>query len=207
MTDSPQATVIYDFNPNNLPPEYLRAVGLVAMASAQTEHVIEEFIGALIGSDNVETLALATHMSGPLKDHVARALIELNATTASVVDAVDDLLDEIEAALKKRNIIVRSPLIRHPDTGAVLSYRLKARGSLQLGLVPISVAEIEQDAALIYEAGMALLQFMIFRGLMPPTRQHAIREPLDRSKKARAARKSPPVEEDHGAVGSQGPNA
>lgn len=198
MTDSnnPDAaetqnpSVIYDFDPRNLPPEFLRAVGLVAMASAQTEHVVETFIGCLAGVDNLETLAITAHMGGPLKDHVAGALIELNAVTAAIVDDVDDLLEAIEAALKKRNTLVHSPLMRHPDTGQVFSWRLKARGSLQLGLVPITVAEIEEDAAEIYEAGMALMQFQIDNRIMPRERRHPIREPLDRSKAARAARRA-----------------
>lgn len=129
MTDShnpvaaatPQPGVVFDFDPRKLPPEYLQAVGLVAMASAQTETIVGDLIGALGGCDDIETLALVAHMAGPLKDHVARALIELNAVTAAVVDDVDDLLDDIGAALAKRNTLVHSPLIRNPDTGEILS--------------------------------------------------------------------------------------
>lgn len=183
--------MIYDFDPRNLPPEYLRAVGLVAMASAQTESIMQDFIGALVGADNIETMALTTHMAGPLKDHVARAMIELNASAAAVVDDVDDLFDAIEGALGKRNTIVHNPLIRNPETGEILSHRFKARGSLQLELRPITVAEIEEDAALIYEAGVSLMQYMILRGIAPAIRQRPLRVPLDRSKKARAERRNP----------------
>jgi hypothetical protein len=128
----PEPTVIYDFDPNNIPPDYLQAVGLVAMCSADAESSMQDFISCLINIDSVEGLALTTHMPQPLKDHVARALIELNAVSIEILDQVDDLLDAVEEAMARRNVIVHNQLIRHPDTGQVLSHRLKARGSLQL---------------------------------------------------------------------------
>lgn len=182
-------SVVYDFDPRNIPPEYLQAVGLVAMASAQTESIMQDLIGGLLGIDNIEAMALSAHMAAPLKDKIARALIELNARTAEYVDLVDDLLDAVNEALARRNVIVHNPLIRHPDTGEILSHRLKARGSLQLELRPITVEEIQQDAALIYEVGVAVLQFMAFYGLRLAERTRAIFEPLNRSKKARAERR------------------
>jgi hypothetical protein len=185
----PEPSVIYDFDPNNLPPEYLQAIGLVAMASAQTESVIGDFIAALLGIDAIETLALTTHMVGPLKDHVVRALTELNAVSVEIVDQIDDLMDAINEAMNRRNVIVHNALIMHPTTGEILSHRLKARGSLQLELRPVSVEEIKQDASLIYEVGMALMGFMMAYGLGPRERKHAPRQPLDRSKKARAKRR------------------
>ena len=162
---------------------------LVAMASAQTENIIQDFIGVLLHIDAVETLALTTHMTGPLKDHVVRALTELNAATAEVVDEIDDLMDAIKEAMARRNTIVHNPLIMHPDTGEILSHRIKARGSLQLKLQPVSVAEIEKDASLIYEVGMDLMRFMMKHALGPKQRNIPLREPLDRSKEARAKRR------------------
>jgi hypothetical protein len=182
--------VIYDFDPNNLPPDYLQAIGLVAMAAAQTESLIGDFIGTLLGIDGIETLALTTHMNGPLKDHVVRALAELNAVSIEIIDQIDDLMDAIGDAMSRRNIIVHNPLIIHPDTGEILSHRLKARGSLQLELRPISVEEIKQDAGLIYEVGMDLVAFMMFYNLAPKNRPLPPRMPFDRSKKARAKRRN-----------------
>jgi hypothetical protein len=184
-----EPSVIYDFDPHNLPPELLRAIGLVTAAAAQTESIVQQFIGALLGIDEVEVIALTAHMSAPLKDHVARALIELNAVSADVVDLVDELLDDIEEAAEKRNVVVHNALARHPDTGEVFSVREKARGSLQVSLQPVSVKEVEKDAAAIYEVGMNLMRFMLAYGLKPADRTRPIRAPLDRRKKARQARK------------------
>jgi hypothetical protein len=188
-TRASEPAVIYDFDPHSLPPEYLQAVGLVAMASAQTESVMQDFIGALLNIDAIEALALTTHMAGPLKDHVARALIELNAIALDVVDEIDDLLDDIKDAMDRRNVIVHNELITHPTTGEIISHRLKARGSLQLELRPISVEEIQQDARLIYEVGMNLVRWMDAHNVGPRQRTRPPREPINRTKKARAKRR------------------
>ena len=186
MTDAPG--IIYDFDPRSLPPDVLQAIGRMALCSAQTESVVQSFIGAVLQIDNIETIALTAHMSAPLKDHVARALIELNAVSADVVDTVDELLDAISAAAEKRNVVVHNSIVRHPETGELFSYRESARGSLQVSLQPVRVEEIEKDATLIYEAGMDLARFMILHGLVAPDRTRPIRVPLNRRKKARQER-------------------
>lgn len=187
---SAEPSVVYDFDPRNLPPALLRAVGLVTAAAAQTEHVMQEFIGGLLGIDSIEAISLTTHMAGPLKDQVARSLIELNAANSCAVDAVDDLLDAIKSATDKRNILVHNALARHPDTGEVFSIRYQSRGSLQLSMQRVDVEQIEKDAALIYEVGMNLMQFMITFEITPKDRTRTIHATLNRGKKARAERKS-----------------
>ncbi len=188
-----EPAVIYDFDPHNLPEDLLRAIGLVTAAAAQTESIVQQFIGTLLGVDQAETIALTAHMSAPLKSHVAKALIELNGVSAGVVDMVDDLFEAIEAAADKRNVVVHNSLARHPETGEVFSVREKARGSLQVELQPVRVDEIERDATVIYEAGMDLMRFMLAYNLTPTPRTRPIRAPLDRRKKARRARKAPTV--------------
>jgi hypothetical protein len=185
----PEPTIIYDFDPRNLPPEYLQAIGLVVAASSQTESVMQHFIGALLGIDNADTLALATHMTAPLKDHVLRSLVELKTDRADVVDDVDDLLDEVERVLALRNSIVHNSFAIHPETGEVLSYRQKARGSLQIDLIPIPVHEIQETGALVYEAGIKIVEFMIRYGLEARVRTKPLMVPLNRKKKARAERR------------------
>jgi hypothetical protein len=179
---------IYDFNPNNLPPEYLRAIGLVTSVSSQTESILKDFIGALLRIDNIQTLALCTHMNIPLKNDIIRTLAELEAPTVNEIDKIDDLLDAVKDALEKRNVIVHNAFMIHPDTKEIFSHRLKARGSFQLELKPVSAKEIEEDAALIYKAGMDIMNFMISRKLSPSLRGRPLRESPNRSKKARASR-------------------
>lgn len=187
MSHEPE--IIFDFDPRNLPPELLQAIGLVVSASSQTETVVQDFIGGVLGIDNINTRALTAHMSAPLKDHVARALMELHAVHVADLDAVDDLLDAINDAFSRRNQIVHNAFLRNSATGEILSYRESARGSLVGRLEPVLVEKIVEDAALIYEAGMDLMRFMIARNLLPPMRRRPLMATINRKPKARANRR------------------
>lgn len=182
--------VIYDFDPRNLPAEYLSAIGLMVAASAQTEGTVRDVVGALLGIDNADTPALTTHINAPTLDHIVRALVELHAPSADDVDALDDLMDEIAEAWKLRNIVVHNPLCVHPETKEVLSFRLKARGSLRLELVPVKAEDITAGALRVHDAGLRLMTYMMERGIGPRPREQPLRETLDRSKKARTARRA-----------------
>ena len=188
--DPERELVVYDFDPRNLPPEYLQAIGLVVAASAQTESTMQDFIGALLGIDNIDTLAVTTHMAAPLKDHVARTLAELKAPHLKDLDEIDDLLDAVNGAIEKRNIVAHNAFAIHPETKEIFSHRLKARGSLQLDFRPIAVEEIKDTAAQVYDAGMNLMNFMMTKGLGSNFRTTPLREPITRSKKARAERRA-----------------
>lgn len=187
-----QEPVIYDFNPNNLPPDLLRAVGLVVAASAQTESIVQELIGALLGIDNIQTRALTAHLSAPLRDHIVRSLAELTAPSVSELDAIDDLMDRANRAAEKRNVIVHNAFTRDPRSGEIMSWREKARGSLEISLSPVSVEEMERTADEIYEVGMDVMRFMVNRGLGPTERTKPLFERIDRRPKARAGRRSRP---------------
>ncbi|MCM2343490.1 MAG: hypothetical protein NDJ24_02925 [Alphaproteobacteria bacterium] len=180
--------VVYDFDPHNLPPEYLRAIGLVVASSAQTEHVLQDFIGALLGIDNIQTVALTSQMSFPLKNDIIGALAELDAPNINELDKIDDLLEAASKAMDKRNIVAHNNFMRNPDTGQVYSHRLRAKGSIKLDLKPISVVEIQQIAEEIYKAGMDIMSFMISRKLESRVRTAPMRETINRGKRAREER-------------------
>lgn len=182
--------VIYDFDPHKLPKEYLEAIGLMVAAASQTEDIVGQFIGGLLGIDNLQSVALTTHMSGPIRDHIARALAEIEAPTEDVVHEIDEILDSINVAMEKRNTLVHNALGRHPVTNEVVSLRIKARGSLQAQLTPISVEGIREDATLLCNAGLKLMWFMSRRSVRPTIRNTPKRAPLKRGKKARAERRN-----------------
>lgn len=194
MTDKPSAEisekfVVYDFDPNNLPVEYLAAIGLVISCASQTEHIVRDFIGARLGIDNAETIALGAHMSMPMKNDIVRSLVELNAPHASEVDEVDDILDRIQEAMSRRNAVAHNDFAIHPDTGEIFSMREKARGSLQVELKPIPLNELQEIAGEVYQAGMALQNYMMTRRMGPRFREGPIREPLNRKKAERVKRR------------------
>ncbi len=180
---------IYDFDPNNLPPEYLAAIGLVVASASQTDHVMRDFIGSYLGIDLAETIALGAHMSTHMKDDIIRALIELNAPSASEVDELDDILDRIRDATAQRNMVAHNAFARDPETGKIFAMRERARGSLQVELNHIEVGEIIDIAREVYASGIALMDYMIQKGIEPRARKKPLREPLNRGKKARQARR------------------
>ena len=186
---------VYDFDPNNLPPDYLAAIGLVVASASQTDHIMRDFIGSYLGVDIAESLALGAHMSTPMKDDIIRALVELNALCASDVDDLDDILDRVREATARRNAVAHNAFARHPETGQVFSLRERARGSLQVDMKPIQAAELNLIAAEVYASGTALMEYMMVRGIGLRNREQPIREPLNRGRKARQARRH-----EHGSV-------
>jgi hypothetical protein len=181
--------VVFEFDPHKLPNDYLKAIGLVIVAANETESVLREFIGALLGIDNIESVALCTQMPFSLKNQIARALNELKASSASELDSLDDILDRIDQAMDRRNAIAHSSFPIHPDTGQVFRFKEKARGALSADLIEVSAEEIAEIAKEIHEAGLALISFMIERNLGPRHRQEPLREPISRKKAARQKRR------------------
>jgi hypothetical protein len=177
--------IVYDYNPNSIPPDYLAAIGLVTACSAQTEHIVEMLIGTLLGIDAEYQVAVTTHMTAPLRDGVVRAVAEIRIDDLDALDRLDILLDQVQTAIDKRNAIVHRRLTRHPTTGEVFAVKTSARGSVRSDLVPMPIDEIKSDALFIYDAGIALLQFMVSMGFEP-------RFPPDRPRahKLKAARKA-----------------
>ena len=182
--------IIYDFDPQNLPDDYLRAIGLVVVAATETENVMRDFIGAMLNIDNVDSIALCTPMPFPLKNQIIRTLNELKAPKASELDELDDIFDRIEAAIQKRNSIAHSSFPIHPETKQVYRYKEKARGALSAEMVEVTVEELIGIAKEINESGLLLMEFMMKRGLGPQHRTEPLREPISRGKKAREGRRA-----------------
>lgn len=111
--------IIYDFDPRNLPPEYLAAIGLVTTTWSQTDHTVEMLIAALLGIDAEYGLAVTTHMAQPLRDSVARAAAEIRIDDLDALDELDQLLDRVKEAADRRNGIAHQTWCRHPVTGDV----------------------------------------------------------------------------------------
>jgi len=181
---------IYDFDPANLPDDYLKAIGLVVVSATETEAVMRDFIGALLGIDNIDSIALCTQMPFSLKNQVVRALNEIKAPSASELDALDDIFDRIEAAIQQRNAIAHSSFPIHPDSGQVYRFKEKARGGLSADLVEVQVDELNSIAKEVHDAGLELQEFMMSRGVGPRHREEPLREPISRKKKARENRRA-----------------
>ncbi|NKB29114.1 MAG: hypothetical protein GKR99_16800 [Rhodobacteraceae bacterium] len=110
---------IYDFDPLNLPKDYLVAIGLVTACSAQTENIVEQLIACLSGVDAIRGAALTTHMSAPLRDGAARTLSQLSDLSESAQNDLDDLLNNVNEAFARRNTYVHNTWASDKNTGRV----------------------------------------------------------------------------------------
>lgn len=182
-----------DFSPWNLPTDILEAVGLIATCSAQTEHVVQNGIAGCLGVDVEYGMAITTHMTTPLRDHVLRAAAEIRIDSLDDLDELDELLDEIEEAFKVRNAYIHNSLAMDKATGEVFSVKATARGSVDVELLPVTVDKIKADATRIYVAGLALYQFLQSRDLLavtPPARPRGHKTSAARKKRRKALLKS-----------------
>src|SRR5262245_25346937 len=94
---------VYDYDPRNLPPDILAAIGLVTAASAQTEAIVEMAIGGCLGISVEYNTAVTTHMNAPLRDNVLRAAAEIKIDNLDDLDTLDEILDQIKVAFQRRN--------------------------------------------------------------------------------------------------------
>ena len=181
--------IIYDFHPDNIPDEYLKAIGRIMLSAAQAEDCVRTAIGIFLKIDNIETLALTTQLSTPLKDKIIRAVAELNSASASMVDDLDDILDKISAGMERRNAVAHRSLCKHPESGEIFIWKEKVSGSIDLELRPITVEELNEIGNNLLEASHQLILFLGNVG-GPRSRDGLLREPLKRTKVARAERRA-----------------
>lgn len=173
-----------DYDPRNIPPEFLRAIGLVAACQAQTDHIVEMAIIGCLGVQSQYGLSVTTHMNGPQRDHLLRAVAEIRIDNLDALDELDRILDAIKTTAKKRHSAVHNQWGISPSEDKVYTSKITARGSLQAETIPITVKEIEEDALAIYGAGIRLIEFLMANKLIPSVGPHA-----SRAHKSKAARK------------------
>ena len=174
-----------DFDPRNLPPDVLQAVGLITTCCAQTEHVVEDGIAGCLKIDFEYGAAITTHMNNPLRDNVLRAVAEIKINDLDALDKLDELLDEITKALKLRNTYVHNSLCVDKETSELFTVRTDARGRVEMDVIPAIVKEIEAAAIRIYQAGTSLYRFLDHHDLLAIIPD----DPRPRQHKSRAARK------------------
>jgi len=178
---------VFDFDPHHLPDEILKALGLVAACSAQTEDVVQMGIASVLGVDIEKGTAITAHLNAQLRDNLFRSAAEIAIDNLDHLDELDKLLDEVADASKRRNEYLHYSIYHVPKTGRCFLTKKSARGSVQVTIREITAEEIVRDAERIYIAGLNLMAFYGKAGLddidIPECR-------LDRSHKTRAARKA-----------------
>jgi hypothetical protein len=174
----------YDYDPHNLPQDILAAIGFVATCSSQTEGIVEMAIGGCLGVTVEYAAAVTTHMNAPMRDQTLRAAAEIRLDDLDALDELDRILDAVNAAFSKRNLYLHKMIGTDPQ-GKIFSTSITARGSVDVEIIPLTVASILKDGMAIYEAGMNLMSFMGRHKLSPkfPTAHRS------RAHKRKAARK------------------
>jgi hypothetical protein len=180
-----EPTTVYDFSPYNLPQDLLAAIGRVVACAAQTEHIVQMAIAGCAGIDFEYGGAITTHMNMPLRFSALRATAEIKIDDLDALDELDDLIDAIDKAFERRNAVVHHQWARDPETNLTGTMKETARTSYQMYLVPMTVADVERDALLLYTSGLKLFQFLKERGLLPREPEH----PRPRFHKFKAERK------------------
>jgi hypothetical protein len=165
----PEPTIIYDFDPRNLPQEYLTAIGVAVASSAQTESVIELAIAGCLGVDQEYGAAITTHMAAPLRFSVLRSVAEIKIDDLDALDELDELLVEAETAGVKRNAIAHHSWCWNSKTREVFTVKEVARTSYTMDLIPMPIDAVKSDAEFIYQIGMKLMMFIQKHGIMPDT--------------------------------------
>jgi hypothetical protein len=176
--------VIYDYDPKNLPRALLKAIGQAIAAGSQTEAIISMAIMGCLGIDAEYGYAVTTHMTLPHKYDVLKSVAEIRLTNPADLDSLDTLLANIEKALGKRHLVAHDGWCRNPHTNETFRSHIRARGSLQAELIPVTAQSVEKDALFIYDAGMELMEFVQQHGLIP-----SIPGLRPRGHKTKAARK------------------
>ena len=181
----PSSPFELDFNPYSLPPTFLKAIGLVTAATAQTENEVEQLIAGCLGIDFEYGMAVTLHMTMPQRFSAARSAAEIRLDDLDALDELDGLLDRVEKAFESRNSVVHHQWSIEHKTGRVFLVKESARKRVESDVIEMTLEEIEKTAREVYDAGMALYAFSKKHGLLsafpsgPRPRQH----------KSRAARK------------------
>lgn len=174
-----------DFDPRSLPPDFLKAIGLVTVATGQTENQIEELITGCLGVDFEYGMAVTLHMAMPQRFSAVRAAAEIRLDDLDALDTLDDLVDRAEKAFEARNSIVHHQFGFERRTGRVFLVKESARKRVESDVVEITLDQINATAKEMYDVGIDLYNFAKKHSLLatfPPG-------PRPRQHKSRAARK------------------
>lgn len=158
---------VYDFDPRNLPAKFLQEIGLIVACSVQTENIVEDAIADLLRLRLIPAKILTTHMSMQIRTGVLRSAAQHCWADKETLAQFDVAIQRIEAAISERNRIAHITWLRDPDTGETFTSKTKARNGLKMNLEPVTPEFLHKIALEIYDAGVALLQFLRFRGIQP----------------------------------------
>lgn len=167
MDKIPSGGEVFDFEPANLPQDFLAALGLMSASASITDGVVEMAIVGMLGLDGEQGWAVTAHMPAPLRANVLKSAAEIRFSDPRILDELDVLLEAIKKATEARNEIIHGSWCRVPSTGQVMLVQQKARTHVEVSANPMTVDEVKLKATALYDAGMNLMQFIMAIGAVP----------------------------------------
>ena len=159
----------YDFDPRNLPSEFHTAIGLAVSSWLQTESVLTAAVSGVLGTDAVVGMAVTRHMPLPLRLSVLRSVSKLRLKPPQQA-SLEDKLGDVETAHRKRNALVHHHWGYDAERQEYFVIGESAIVEGETELRPKTLAQIQDDAEFIYDAGMGLMTFLIMTDLLPHLR-------------------------------------
>jgi hypothetical protein len=154
---------IYDFTPSNLPTELLQAIGLTVVSAEQTESIVAMFIHYLLDDGERVGRAVTSELGLPAKVKLLRALAHERVPNRQFIARLDVTLKAVEQAIEGRGPVIHGSYFRDPDTGALLHWKVTARGRVASKLSPATAAEVVAVAEAILKNGLALMSLLAER--------------------------------------------
>ena len=173
-----------DFTPANIPPEYLKAIGELVVASAFLDAQIQAAIHGLARMDTEYGTALTIHMTGPNRLSALESVAEITLEDMNKLLELEDLIEEARVSSSRRAGYVHASWCRNPDTNEVYAVREAARTGLEIKISKPRVTDIVREARTTSELGLRVFLFVHEVGMLP-----AIPSPRPRGHKVKRKRK------------------
>jgi hypothetical protein len=148
---------VFDFDPHNLPPDILAALGLVIACSVQTENIVEDVIAGLFDLEIVPAKILTTNMNMQVRASALRTAAERRWGDTNTYNVFEKAVTRVEKAVGERNRLAHLTWQRDPDTGDVYTSKVKARTGLRVHMDKITADSIRAIAEEVYHAGLDLM--------------------------------------------------
>lgn len=159
---------LFDFDPDQMPPEATAAIGRAVLAAIQNEELVVDAISAIARID-------ATALRITIMGCVASVKLEMLARWCELIvdDAVKaelrEIISDLNQANARRNAICHNPLMVDAENGTLSrSQASRPKQIVKHGIVrriDLTAAAIAEDADFIKGAGLRLNSFIsrVFR--------------------------------------------
>jgi hypothetical protein len=153
-----------------LPDAYLVELGRVAALWATAESFLNLCIAKLSGFNNLndpKPFILVTHSSFPQRLDMLSALCEQLVNEFPNLKGYSAVVQQLRQAQKLRNDYMHYGMSLNEESGRVEMAKGTARGTVKVGVEPVSIADIRRATVAIHEANLALYKLVLGQSITP----------------------------------------